>query len=168
MFAVFLELRRVRHTYSTTLRRLIRFEQLNFESLELRWLREDLELVYKILFGAIRTKNDCFFTPGNQPQSWPQLHFNYTRKSDNCDALQLNGHLRLCDALVRNHLTYLLTYLPDVEPVVLCFNAMSTIHQSRFVNFQHSFKGRKSQKSGLEFLPQLPLGRPRFETNQRI
>ena len=45
-----------------------RYVKLNLESLELRRLRADLTLVYKILFGVIHTKSDKLFSLRNQPQ----------------------------------------------------------------------------------------------------
>jgi len=43
-----------------------RLKALNLESLELRRLRADLLLAYKILFGLLRVNSDIFFTPRNQ------------------------------------------------------------------------------------------------------
>jgi len=43
-----------------------RLKALNLESLELRRLRADLLLAYKILFGLLRVNSDKFFTPRNQ------------------------------------------------------------------------------------------------------
>jgi len=45
-----------------------RLKALNLESLELRRLRADLLLAYKILFGLLRVNSDIFFTPRNQSQ----------------------------------------------------------------------------------------------------
>ena len=45
-----------------------RLKALNLESLELRRLRADLLLAYKILFGLLRVNCDNFFTPRNQSQ----------------------------------------------------------------------------------------------------
>jgi len=39
-----------------------RLKKINLESLELRRLRADLTLVYKILFGVIHTKSDKLFS----------------------------------------------------------------------------------------------------------
>ena len=50
--------------------------ELNLESLELRRLRADLTLVYKILFGVIHTKSGKLFSLRNQPQL---SGHNYTR-----------------------------------------------------------------------------------------
>ena len=40
---------------------------LNLESLEVRRLRSDLALAYKVLFGVICTKSDTLFMLRNQP-----------------------------------------------------------------------------------------------------
>jgi len=46
-----------------------RLKTLNFESLELRRLRADLILVYKIVFGLLGVMNEAFcFIPRSQPQ----------------------------------------------------------------------------------------------------
>ena len=45
-----------------------RLKKINLESLELRRLRADLALVYKILFGVIHIKSNKLFTLRNQPQ----------------------------------------------------------------------------------------------------
>ena len=45
-----------------------RLKALNLESLELRRLRADLLLAYKILFGLLRVNSDICFTPRNQSQ----------------------------------------------------------------------------------------------------
>jgi len=43
-----------------------RLKELNSESLELRRLRADLLLTYKILFHLLCLNSDAFFTPRNQ------------------------------------------------------------------------------------------------------
>jgi len=45
-----------------------KLKAINLESLELRRLRADLLLAYKILFGSLRVDSDIFFTPRNQSQ----------------------------------------------------------------------------------------------------
>ena len=45
-----------------------RLIRLGLESLEVRRLRADILLVYKILFGMVRVNNNEFFTLRNQPQ----------------------------------------------------------------------------------------------------
>jgi len=45
-----------------------RLKKLKLESLELRRLRADLVLTYKILFGALRVNSDMFFSLRNHPQ----------------------------------------------------------------------------------------------------
>ena len=45
-----------------------RLKKLNLESLELRRLRADLTLVYKIRFGVIHTKSNKPFSLRNQPR----------------------------------------------------------------------------------------------------
>jgi len=52
----------------TTMTYCARLKKLNLESLELRRLRADLALVYKIVFGVIRIQSDIFFTVKNRPQ----------------------------------------------------------------------------------------------------
>jgi len=58
-----------------------RLKKLNLESLELRRLRADLTLVYKILFGVIHTKSDKLFSLRNQPQL---RGHNYTLNKPRC------------------------------------------------------------------------------------
>ena len=58
-----------------------RLKKLNLESLELRRLRADLTLVYKILFGVIHTKSDRLFSLRDQPQL---RGHNYTLNKPRC------------------------------------------------------------------------------------
>ena len=45
-----------------------RLKMLNLESLELRRMRADLILVYKIVFGLLCVTSNAFFIPRAQPQ----------------------------------------------------------------------------------------------------
>jgi len=44
-----------------------RLKRLNLESLEIRRLRADLTLVYKMLFGLVRVNSELFFARRNRP-----------------------------------------------------------------------------------------------------
>ena len=64
-------------------RTILSWKKINLESLEIKRLRADLTLVYKILFGVIRTKGDKLFSLRNQPQL---RGHNYTLNKPRCNS----------------------------------------------------------------------------------
>ena len=67
-----------------------RLKLLNLESLEVRRLRADLVLAYKILFGIICIESDTLFTLRNRPHLRGHKH-NYTLTKPRCAS-----HVRRC------------------------------------------------------------------------
>jgi len=55
-----------------------RLRMLGLESLELRRLRTDVLLVYRILFGMVRLNSNEFFTLRNQPHRSARSQIRYT------------------------------------------------------------------------------------------
>jgi len=62
-----------------------RLKALNLESLELRRLRADLFLAYKILVGLLCVNSDIFFTPRNQSQLRGHAYMLHKQRCFSCN-----------------------------------------------------------------------------------